>query len=422
MPTIAAGAAEWLQRTSFSTDAVSAELCGRLAFLAAWLRRSASLPVLPDEHREALADAFTVVPVQAPTMDAWRPAYSWLQVASLAEFHGHRELARLLVDALASHAAHDGELLALCEGQRGRIARTSGDLDDAAEHYADAIRRTTPLPKRDAWTRALCGLANVHIDRGNYPAAERCLRRALTAGPQVAAPTRVHPWMGLAMVRRKRGDLVDAMLCAWNAFDLIADGMPQRADLLVTLAECASDLGDHAAAINGFQHALRLAVATRVRIAAATGLVQAHTRQFATASALARKNEWLEHAMAPDAVDALTQLDELLQQPLAPQELTLALLVRTEAWVTLADAPPNGALDATRWLDRARALIAAHGYHEYAFRVEALVKRLEAREESIAGELPARAPALRRRQRARPTVVQRLAEYSSAAPTAAVGI
>jgi tetratricopeptide (TPR) repeat protein len=223
---IAVGSAEWLQRTSFSADSAIAELCGRLACLTAWLRRSASLLVLPDEHREALADAFTDVPIQAPTRDAWQPQFAWLKVASLAEFLGHRELARSLVEAPVSHAARDSELLALCEGQRGRIARTSGHLDDAAEHFADAKRRTKPLPKRDAWTRALCGLANVHIDRGNFPAAERCLRRALTAGPQVAAPTRVQPWMGLAMVRRKRVELVDATLCAWNAFDLIAEGTP----------------------------------------------------------------------------------------------------------------------------------------------------------------------------------------------------
>jgi len=40
VPMIAVGSAEWLQRTSFSADSAIAELCGRLACLTAWLRRS----------------------------------------------------------------------------------------------------------------------------------------------------------------------------------------------------------------------------------------------------------------------------------------------------------------------------------------------------------------------------------------------
>lgn len=408
----------WVQR--FASDATvprsDAEVFGRMAFLAEWLRRAPVLPRLPQEHREALESAFTIVPVQAPTMPGEHPAFAWLQVASLAEFHGQRSLAQTIVDALAGQSSGDPEVLAMCAGQRGRIARTAGDLDDAAAHYADAIRLTTPLPKRDAWPRALCGLANVHLDRGNFPAAERCLRRALKAGPQVAAPTRVHPWMGLALVRRKRNDPIDAMLCAWNAFDLTTPNMPQRADLLVTLAECATEFGDHTAAVNGFEQALVITSAMRVRAAALTGIVRARTAQVRrTGSNTSGETALAVHDALVRALElAVTRLDELLIQSLAPQEETLALLARAEANVALRyHSESETSRDAEHWLTRADTLIDRHGYHEYRFQIDAIRHQIAgALATSFVSAASDVVPTMRRGPH-RPAVVQRLAEYTT---------
>lgn len=416
--------AAWVQR--FASDATmprsDAEVLGRLAFLAEWLRRAPVLPRLPQEHREALASAFTIVPVQAPTMPGEHPAFAWLQVASLAEFHGQRSLARTMVDALAGQASGDPEVLAMCAGQRGRIARTAGDLDEAAAHYADAIRLTTPLPKRDAWPRALCGLANVHLDRGNFPAAERCLRRALKAGPQVAAPTRVHPWMGLALVRRKRNDLIDAMLCAWNAFDLTTPDMPQRADLLVTLAECATEFGDHIAAVNGFEQALVITSAMRVRAAAVTGIVRSRTAQVRRiGSNTSGETALAVHDALVRALElAVTRLDVLLTQPLAPQEQTLALLARAEANLALRDhSASEASRDAEHWMTRADTLIDRHGYHEYRFQIDTIRQQIAgALATSTVSAASDVAPSIRRSPR-RPAVVQRLAEYTTEAAMSA---
>lgn len=409
--------AEWAQRVAAdpALSAPDAELFGRMAFLTDWLRRVRVLPSLPAEHREALASAFVVVPIQAPTMPEDTPAFAWLQVAALAEFRGQYSLARSMVDALARLTADDGEVRAMCEAQRGRIARTLGQLDDAAAHYQDAIRRTTPLPKRDAWPRALCGLANVHLDRGNFPAAERCLRRALGAGPHVAAPTRVHPWMGLALVRRKRRDPIDAMLCAWNAFDLTSPDMPQRADILVTLAECAAEFGDHAAAVNGFVQALAVSTSPRVRIAAVTGLVLARAFQLRNETGGHERDPANVHAavLRNHLAAAMVQLDDLLEQSLAPQERALALLTRAEASLALHPWYGEARVEAEQYLARAEALVDQHGYHEYRFRADEIRGRLvpQGGPAAAAAASPANTvlPRARRRGEVRPAVIQRLA-------------
>ena len=253
---------------------------GRLAYLALYLRRSDSLPAVPQEHWESLGDLLLTVPIQAPSLGEESAAGQWIQLASLAELHGFAPLARILVDGLSSFPNTDGEVLALCAAQRGRIARSSGDLAEALLHYKDAIRHSRDNETGDAWTRAHCGLANVHADLGNFLAAEKWFRKALRHGHRTNRATRVYAWMGLAMVRRKRGDLVDAMLNAWNAFDLIDEKSPLRADLLVTLAECALEFGDYPAALNGFESALGRSPSLRITIASMTGIVLCYARRL----------------------------------------------------------------------------------------------------------------------------------------------
>lgn len=369
-------AESWLASTAAargqaSPDAThaSAALLGRLAFLSAWLDRADMLPPLSADHRETLAEPCRRLPQQTHFVSADTPVHAWLEAAALAEFLGEGALGRLLVDGIAQHVHHDPELLALCECRRGRIARLAGRLDDAALHYRAALRRTAERPARDAWPLAMSGLSNVHIDQGNFPAAERRLRALLDPTRGVLAAHRVNGWLGLALVRRKRHDPLDAMLCAWNAFDLIPVDRPERIDLLVSLAEAAIDCGDLPAATNGFRQAWNGAASDRLRVAAATGLVRSAVHLLA-----------LSPPSAPAPIDTLLEsvalLDQILQARLAPQERTLALLVRVEAALAEpARAHQRSSRDASRvqaWLTEAQTLAEAHGYHEYVFHAESL--------------------------------------------------
>jgi hypothetical protein len=386
-----------------------AALLGRLAFLSAWLDRADMLPPSPADHRGALAEPCERLPRQTHCIAADTTEHAWLQAAALAEFLGEGALGRLLVDGVARHVHHDPELLALCECRRGRIARLAGRLDDAALHYRAAIRRTAHRPARDAWPLAMSGLSNVHIDQGNFPAAERRLRALLNPARGVLAAHRVNGWLGLALVRRKRQDPLDAMLCAWNAFDLVPADRPERIDLLVTLAEAAMDCGDGRAATNGFRQAWSGAPSDRLRAAASTGLVRCVVRTLAQAPSSAHITE---------LHDAVALLDSVLLANLAPQERTLALLVRVEAGLATLRLPDsatnNDTLRLQAWLTEAQALAAAHDYHEYVFRGEELAAAL-AREERDEGALHAAFPvqehgteAARRRH----VALRRLLEYA----------
>lgn len=409
-----------LMRGDSATDSPGTrQIAARLAFLAAKLELVDSLPDVPQEIVADLDEAVARVPNQLRNIGREHRALSWLQLAALGEFTGLGGIARILVDQIARLAGGDSELLAICECRRGRIARLAGDLEDAEYHYRDALHRTRALPLRDAWPLAMSGLSNVHIDRGNFPAAQRCLERMLAAGDGIHASHRRNAWMGLTLVRRKRGAPLEAMLCAWNAFDLTQEGTPERTELLVTLAECSTEYGDYHAAANGFLQAYRAATSTRVRIAAITGLVRSLSRFAGNAGTRSPLERSASHgATLREALDAL---DSLLATPLAPQEHALALIARVEAWMVSGPNRENVA-QVTQWIELARRLSGDHGLHEYQFRVDELASHVDTMsgEAGLLGMNPppdaaARAPKRRHAAASNvPPALRRLAAYTPA--------
>jgi tetratricopeptide (TPR) repeat protein len=382
-------------------NAESAEPLAQIAFLTAALHRADRLPVLPANARAALSDAWVRIPLQASALGDSHPAGDWLQIAAWAEMQQCTDLAWELLEGITRHANGQAELLALCDCQRGRMLRVQGHLDEAAAFYEAAVRRTRTVVGSDVWARALSGWSNVYIDRGNYPAAERCLRRAL--GRPASVVTRTNLWMGLAIVRRNRGDAVDAMLCAWNAFDLTAPDTPLRADLLVSLAECASELGNWSAAAHGFEQAYRAAHTTRVRIAAAVGMVRARRRELEAGTAATRDGHGLSSAMA--------FLDAVLGESPGPHERALALLSRVETGLVLRTI--HQASDPARLisaLEEARVLSERHGFHEFRIRVDELERHLLAVGEP-GDAVSAPAPRAGRTPRVLPAPLERLARY-----------
>ncbi len=365
-----------MSECSQQTDQTLREAIGRLTYLALYLRRSNLLQAVPREHWESLSDLLVDVPIQAPNLGKKSAPAQWLQLASLAELHGFAPLARIIVDGLSSHSNGNGEVFALCAAQRGRIARSSGDLSDAIFHYKDAIRHSSDNASSDAWPRAHCGLANVFADRGNFPAAEKYFRKALRHGPRTDKATRVYAWMGLAMVRRKRGDLLDAMLSAWTAFDLTDERSPVRSDLLVTLAECAIELGDFPAAINGFESALEKSPSLRITIASMTGLVLCYTRQFRQVQARDRLDSRGAEFVRNRVLSSLHAIQSVLDAAPA-QQRTFAMLACADAWTILDRKSRNDLAERLNlWIETSRSLIEAFGYHEYRLLEETISTRV----------------------------------------------
>lgn len=374
------------------TDPSLRDAIGRLTYLAIYLLRFDSIPAIPQEHWESLSDLLLAVPIQAPGLGEESAPARWLQLASLAEFHGFAPLARLIVDGISTISQRDREIVALCEAQRGRIARSNGDLPDAIQHYKDAINHSRGSATGDAWTRAHCGLANVYADLGNFPAAEKYFRKALQHGHAAPGAIRVYAWMGLAMVRRKRGDLVDAMLNAWNAFDLTDEMSPLRADLLVTLAECALELGDHSAARNGFGCALERARSTRIKIASMTGLILCDTKRIRQLLVSGHYDQSEAELLSEALLSSLHNVQSLIDAAPTQQKI-FAMLACADAWTVLdrhSRIDLSGRLKF--WLEHSRALIDQCGYHEYRFLEETVSIRVAEEGSTSTGELAAPSP------------------------------
>ena len=384
-----------MTRATFESDAVILDLLGpvaasidkenarardafgRLTFLAIQLRNALVLPDIAPEQLSALEDLLAIVPRQAPSMGVGSRPSTWLQLASLAELNDWAPLARILIDGISRCSEADEELQAICDCQRGRLARACGELEESAAYYRSAIRRTRFLVGGDAFVRAHCGLANVFIDLGNFPKAEQYFRKALRSRDGVVREAHVYAWMGLALVRRKRSDYLGAMLAAWNAFDLTTSTSPLRCDLLISLAECALAHGDHVAAMSGFLCALGYAYSTRLVVAARTGIVMSSTRRFLELGT-SRANSEPEAVIAElDLSRSVDALGSLLTAELAPQQHAFALIACLEASIALAGAsrlPRTGLVQ--QWLATLQSLVERFSFHEYGFRLEELLQRL----------------------------------------------
>jgi tetratricopeptide (TPR) repeat protein len=420
-----------MNRTTFESDAVILDLLGpvvasldkddarvrdafgRLTFLAVQLRNASVLPDIAPEHLSALKDLLAIVPRQAPSMQSGSMPSEWLQLASLAELNEWAPLARIVVDGISRCSGAHEELLAICDCQRGRLARACGELEDATLFYQSAIRRARTVVGGDAFIRAHCGMANVFMDLGNFPKAEQHFRKALRRDDGAARESRVYAWMGLALVRRKRSDFLDAMLAAWNAFDLTIETSPLRCDLLISLAEYALAYGDHVAAINGFQRALERSYSTRLTVAARTGIVMSMTRRLLELKA---HHEISVAEVVSGERDLLTTIDDLtclLSAELAPQQHAFALVACLEASAALGIASQlNRQVLVEQWLSALRSLVERFSFHEYGFRLDELIPRLYFQSE--VGLAPStRSVQASSISHARPASLARLATFAS---------
>ncbi len=399
----------WGDSVSASTEAEalsnhppSSEV-GLITFLVSRLDRAGYLWRPSDEELEPLQSALAVIPTQLAFVPADTSHGLWLGLAALAEFRGAGPLARFVVDCLERHTgalrnddvdAAD-EARGICWTRRGRIARLAGALDDAAESYQEALRVTRRLAWRDAWPNAQLGLANVEIARGNYPAAQRRMVSLLRHRDAVHPMYRVSAYQTLANTRRKRGDLLGALLDAWTAFDLLTPDDPRRNEVLISMAETALEIGDADAALRAFTQVLEHSLSLRVQVAAATGVLRARLlrsvrfQSSMTAPHAASPALTIEASVRPapvaEATDALTRsmgrVESLLTREAAPRERAYMLL-------TLADgARCIGEIERARTFARSAAELAdSYGFHDYVFRADELLAQLTVASAAVAAE------------------------------------
>jgi hypothetical protein len=334
---------------------------------ARWLaiaRAAERLCTLPGRRRLAFAKALDddLLPPAStrPTQlhEPVRPPASMIDLlaerlrvaAEAMERAGCYELAFTTVSAVCRLAADRHPMAQLmATAQLGRIARFLGDLDTATEcyqHVAEVGMRTRDGPLA---SHGAVGLALVANMRGNRPAERDLYRRALAlAHPGGAIAVSSH--LGLMNVAIAGGQLADALLHGWQAYDLTTSD-EVRAMLVSNMASTALRGGFPDAALRGFLHTLTLSEVTRVRVIAYGGAARA-AAQVGDAERVDR----IAHAAEA----------ELLAVPVAYEECRYLLSMAT-AFTTLGE--PGRA---RRYADEAVTRATRLGYHELAFQAEAL--------------------------------------------------
>jgi tetratricopeptide (TPR) repeat protein len=363
--------ADWLQLHARAPDSGSAgdELLGAIALLSSELEWLPTFEAPRAELFAALEGELAGVPPQSAHVDPSGAFARWMAVAALAEHHGEPRLAQLIVDRVADlvqssadvgqDAPDDwrAEALGLCWCRRGRLSRVAGDHDDAVECYRQAARLASALPWRDARPQAQLGLAAVAAVRGNWPEVGRRMRAMLNT-PSLADVYRIPAHQMLALAERKKGDLIDALLHSWAAFDILAHDDFRRQELMLTMGEIAADLGNVEAAVHAFDEVATVSAHLRLRSSAMVGGLRASLRRSSGPAAQLRER--------------IAALRALVQEPLAPRDEVMVLIAMAEGALQLGETS-----DVEGWLASAGPLAHHHGFNEQQFRIEALLEQLQ---------------------------------------------
>lgn len=385
-------AADWLVWSERSTERASDDLLGVLVLAAADLGQQTSLDAPREVLWRQLHAPLATIPPQSAHLEMGSPFTQWLAVASLAEGVGALRLAIIVLHHLEervriAHATHSGhpapghrptlhEQVALCWTRRGRIARTGGQLDDAARWYRQAQRLVRREPTRDATVQATLGLAALAVNRGNYPEVVRHLGGLMRSNAGVPSLYRIPSHHLMAVARRKQARYIDALLHVWIAFDLLDATDFRREQLIGTMAEIALEAGDLDAAIHGFATVLRSSAGPLVRAPALLGAVRARAQQAQRnvhGTRVFTQPEALRAGDPPDVSfdDLADQLQAMAEKSLAPTEAVLVQLARAEL-----EASRGAPTLAEAALDIAENLARSVGLYERLFMIDAVRLRL----------------------------------------------
>ena len=310
------------------------ELRGVGFLMASALRASCSIPILPKAAKAVLLDFRDSLPPQSFGIPPRHRLSHWIRAAALLEAHAlwdaTWEVLTLLQERCAGNDPESRAHCALLSARLGRVARVRGELDDAERWYEEAYRLSGRLPKElrwiDARPHALLGLCVLNVGKGNYPKAADFARRVIRGeAPDLYL---VQAYLVSALIARKRNDPYRALSNLWKAHDLVPRRDPRHTDLLITLAETASELGFLQAATRARLAALARARTPRLAAAALAGLLQL------AAKLSPQEATWMTTTLSESAWGR--SVAHRLKQP--PSRFLL--LVATQGW--LADANRYG--------------------------------------------------------------------------------
>lgn len=360
--------------------------------MLAELKANDTLPELPAVASEALTHLVEQLQPQIGPLGADERVRSWINAAAIIEAHGFHDLAVDLIEGLRRLVVRgrdddEGRAFdAFLWTRRGRIARLAAQLDDAEECYREALRRTprsrTALWWADVVSNAWIGLSVLAAGRGNYPVAQQEARKLLI--PQIPPTQQVQGHLLLGLILRKRGKPGAALAHVWRAFDLLDSADPRRADVLVTLAEIAAEVGEWEGALHAQLAALALPILPRVAAAALSGVlnVLAHpgARKSRAAETIIARSAWAQRTLThPRERTTVERLEDHAKASLRDSHVGHATLTAHDkaslalslAELIAADGRYN---EASEWLTFVETLSVSHGFNERHFQIAALRK------------------------------------------------
>lgn len=278
-------------------------------------------------------------------------------IVALADEAHDRNAFRLAAHMLDSLLAANRSLSELQRGRifsrQARIAFKLGDLDGAADRYAQILRMGRALENPELRARGWVGRAGIAQYHGNYPEVWRCARCAARIADRNGLGTLsyyAHTWLMIAAGESGRVD--DCLAHGWLAYQS-ATGDPMRKAEMLTNVSQALFLSGH----------VRQAWAGWAAVVATHDVVG-----HAVLPALGGLS--LASAVlgdGPRARWAARQIKQLARAGAPRYNVASALLECATAFATLGQT----AL-ATQHAAAALRLARAHGFHEIAFKAESL--------------------------------------------------
>lgn len=281
-----------------------------------------------------------------------------LQMGEVAEASNHVNGALFCYSCAFDLSARNEMIAVAIHAARytGRIFRRKAFWEDADEWYGTALALAEVGEHANLESLVLNGVATVHRDRGNLPAARATLDRALEAAniaqDDEATAAAYHAVMG---VEQLAGNLSEALDSGWKAIGLYQSDVG-RTNCLTGLAALLMDIGDWQSAEDAFAVVAHSTDVYFYRIYAYDALSHLAARRGDEA-------EFEIRARASDALDWEHGPENAKADIMLHRGISYSLLGRTE--------------QARTWLNRTIAFAEEHSFNQTAFRAEDALAKLD---------------------------------------------
>ena len=233
--------------------------------------------------------------------------------------------------------------------QLGRISRTLGDLEGAADFFKAAGDLGRATATRELEVREAAALAVLARTRGNYPSARQLFEHALEGAQELDLPdVGALAHQGLMIVTAEAGDFDAAIRHGWQAFSAARTEGAREAETLGNLAQLCAKAGYDAAALGAFTAALARTAAPRLRLPILAGIATSAGRLRNTARVADA-----ERAIEAEGTDAF------------PFETSSAWLAVARARRAIGDKAAGDAA-----AEKAAVIAHAHKFYEITHRLE----------------------------------------------------